>query len=230
MILEYMLLFSHPVTSDTLWPHGPQHARLPCPSPSPGVCPSSCSLPQWCHPVISSSVALFSFFPQSFPASMFATDDQNTGASASPSVLPVNILGWSPLRLADLILLAKGLSRVFSSTTVQRHQILWHSAFSTVQLSLPYMTTGKTITLTIQTIVGRLMPQLFNTLSRFVITFLPRGNHLLISWLQSPSTVILEPKKRKSVTVSTFSPSICHEVVGPDAMQLVLILSFKLTF
>ena len=188
--------------SNSLRPYGLQHIRLPYPSLSPRVCPSSCSLHQRCHPAISSSDALFSFCPQSFPASgtfpmshLFTSDDQNTGASASASVLPVNILGWSPLRLADLILLAKGLSWVFSSTTVQRHQILWHSAFSTVQLSLPYMTTGKTITLTIQTIVGRLMPQLFNTLSRFVITFLPRGNHLLISWLQSPSTVILEPKR-----------------------------------
>ena len=114
------MLFNHQVMSNSLWCHGLQHARLPCPSPSPGVCPSSCSLPQWCHPVISSSVALFSFFPQSFPASMFATDDQNTGASASPSVLPVNILGWSPLRLAGLILggLSQGLSGVFSSSTV----------------------------------------------------------------------------------------------------------------
>ena len=160
---------------------------------------------------------------------LLASDDQNTEVSASASVLPVSIQGLSPLRLTRLIsLLFKGLSRVFSSTTVQRHQILWHSAFSTVQLSLPYMTTGKTITLTIQTIVGRLMPQLFNTLSRFVITFLPRGNHLLISWLQSPSTVILEPKKRKSVTTSTFPPSICHAIMGLDAMILVFpIFSLK---
>ena len=90
------------------------------------------------------------------------------------------------------------------------------------------MTTGKTIALTIWIFVSRVMSLLFNTLSRFVIAFLPRSNHLLILWLQSPSTVILEPKKRKSVTTSTFSPSICHEVMAPDAMILVfLIFSFK---
>ena len=92
----------------------------------------------------------------------------------------------------------------------------------------PYMTTGKTITLTSQTFVGKVMPLLFNMLSRLVITFLPRSKRLLISWLQSPSAVILEPKKIKSVTVSTVSPSICHEVMGADAMILVFwMLSFK---
>ena len=92
-----------------------------------------------------------------------------------------------------------------------------------VQLSQPHVTTGKTIALTIQTFVGRVMCLLYNTLTRFVITFLPEcgSNHLLISWLQSPSTVILEPMKRKSVTSSAFSPSVCHEVVGLDAMILV---------
>ena len=116
-----LLLFSHPVVSDSLWPHGLQHARSPCPSPSPGVCPSS--LHQWCHPAILSSNTLFSFCPQSFPVSgtfpmshLLASGDQNTGASASASVLPVNIQGWYPLRLTGL--LSKGLSGVFSSTTV----------------------------------------------------------------------------------------------------------------
>ena len=90
-----------------------------------------------------------------------------------------------------------------------------------VQLSHPYMTTGKTIALTKQTFVSIVMSLLFNVLSRLVIAFLPRSKHLLISWLQSPSAVILEPKKIKSVTVSTFSPSICHEVMGLDAMILV---------
>ena len=99
--------------------------------------------------------------------------------------------------------------------------ILRRSAFFTVQLSHPYMTTGKTIALTRQTLVGKVMSLLLNMLSRLVITFLPRSKHLLISWLQSPSAVILEPKKRKSVPVSTVSPSICHEVIGPDAVILV---------
>ena len=106
--------------------------------------------------------------------------------------------------------------------------ILWRSAFFTVQLSHPYMTTGKTIALTRQTFVGKVMSLLFNMLSRLVITFLPRSKRLLISWLQSPSAVILEPPKIKSATVS---PSICHEVMGPDAMILVfLMLSLKPTF
>ena len=95
-----------------------------------------------------------------------------------------------------------------------------------VQLSHPYMTTGKTIALTICTFFGKLMSLLFNMLSIFVIAFLPRSKHLLISWLQSPSAVILEPKKIKSVTVSTVSPSICHEVMGPDAMICFLNVEF----
>ena len=99
--------------------------------------------------------------------------------------------------------------------------ILRRSAFFRVQLSYPYMTTGKTIALTRQTFVGIVMYLLLNMLSRLVITFLLRSKRLLISWLQSPSAVILEPKKRKSVTISTLSPSICHEVMGPDAMILV---------
>ena len=99
--------------------------------------------------------------------------------------------------------------------------VLQHSAFFMVQLSHPYMTTGKTIALTRWTFVDKVISLLFNILSRLVITFLPRSKRLLISWLQSPSAVILEPKKIKSVTVSIVSPSICHEVMGPDAMILV---------
>ena len=100
-----------------------------------------------------------------------------------------------------------------------------------VQHSHPYMTTGKTIALTTQTFVGKVMTLLFNMLSRFVIAFLPRSKCLLISWLQSPSAVILEPKKIKSVTISSVSPSICEEVMGPDAMIFVFwMLSFKPAF
>ena len=125
-----LLLFSCPGMSNSLWPHGLQHVRYPCPS---GVCPSSRLLHQWCHPAISSSDALFSSCPQSFPASgtfpmshLFTSDDQNTGASAS--VLPVNIQGWSPLRLTGLnSLLSKGLS--FRRSLLQHHSskasILW---------------------------------------------------------------------------------------------------------
>ena len=123
-----LLLFSCPVMSDSLRFHGLQHSRLPCTSPSLGVCPSSCSLQQWCHSAISPSDALFSFNPQSFPTSrtfpmshLFSSDDQNTGASASASVLPVNIQGWSPLRLIGLnSLLSKGFSGAFASTTFQK--------------------------------------------------------------------------------------------------------------
>ena len=109
--------------------------------------------------------------------------------------------------------------------------ILWHSAFFTVQLSYPYITTGKTIALARRTFVGKVMSLLFNMLSRLVITFLPRSKCLLISWLQSPSAVILEPRKIKYDTVSTVFPSICREVMGPDAMIFVFwMLSFKPTF
>src|SRR5574341_1421546 len=99
--------------------------------------------------------------------------------------------------------------------------ILWGSAFFTVQLSNPYMTTGKTIALTRRTFVGKVMSLLLNMLSRVVITFLPRSKRLLISWLHSASAVILEPKKIKSDTVSNVSPSISHEVMGPDAMIFI---------
>ena len=99
--------------------------------------------------------------------------------------------------------------------------ILRHSAFFIVRLSHPYMTTGKTIALTRRTFVSKVMSLLLNMPSRLVITFLPRSKRLLISWLQSPSTVILEPPKIKSVTISTVSPSVCHEVMGPDAMILI---------
>ena len=108
---------------------------------------------------------------------------------------------------------------------IQHHNskasILRHSAFFIVQLSHPYMTTGKTIALIRWNFVGKVMSLLFNILSRSVITFLQRSKCLLISWLQSPSAVILEPQEIKSVTVSIVSPSICHEVMGPDAMILV---------
>ena len=131
LLLSLLLLFSCPVMSDSLRPHGRQQARPPCPPPSLGVCPSSCSLHWWCHPAISSSDTLFSFCPQSFPALgafsmsyLFTSDDQNTGASASASVLPVNVQDWSHLRLTGLIsFLSKGPSGVFSSTTVRRHQV-----------------------------------------------------------------------------------------------------------
>ena len=120
-------------------------------------------------------------------------------------VLSMNIQDWFPLGLTGLISLqSKGLSRVFSNTTSSKASVLCCLAFFMVQLSHPYMTTGKTIALTRWTFVGEVMSLLFNMLSRLVMTFLPRGKCLLISWLQSPSAVILGPKKIKSLTVSLF--------------------------
>ena len=129
--------FSCSVVSDSLWPHEPQHARPSCPSPTPGFYPDSCPLSWWCHPTISSSFIPFSFCPQPFPASgsfpmsqLFTSGGQCTGVSASTSVLPMNNQDWSPLGWTSWTSLQpKGLSRVFSNTTVQKHQ------FFGVQLS-----------------------------------------------------------------------------------------------
>ena len=125
-----LFLFSHSVVSNSLWPHGLQHTRLPSPLLSFWVCSNSFPVSQWCHPTISSLVIPFSSCLQSFPASgsfpvsqLFASGGQSIGVSASASVLPMNIQGWYPLRLTGLISLqAKGLSRVFSSTTLWKHQ------------------------------------------------------------------------------------------------------------
>ena len=161
-----------------------------------------------------------SIFPSivSFQMSQFfASGGQSIGVSASTSVLPRNTQDWSPLRWTGWISLqSKGLSRVFSNTTLQKHQFFSTQLSFIVQLSHPYMTTGKAIALTRQTFVGKVMSLLFNMLSRLVVTFLPRNKRLLISRLHSPSAVILEPPKIKSDTVSTVSPSISHEVMGPD--------------
>ena len=118
-------------------------------------------------------------------------------------------------------LTVKGILKSLLQHHSSKASILQHSAFFTVQLSHPYMTTGKTIALTRQTLVGKVMSLLLNMLSRLVITFLPRSKRLSISWLQSPSAVILEPPKIKSDTVSTVSPSISHDVKGPDAMIFI---------
>ena len=174
--MVFSVQFTRSVVSNSLWPHGLQHARLPCSPPTPKECSNSWSN-RWCRPTISSSVIPFSFCLQSFPASgsfqmsqFFTSGGLSIGVSASASVLPMNLQDWF--------------------------------------LSL-----------------------LFSMLSRLVIPFLSRSKHLLISWLQSPSVVILEPPKIKSVTVSIASPSICHEVMGPDAKVLVFwMLSFKPTF
>ena len=186
--------------SDSLRPHGLQHARPPHPSPTPGVYPNSRLLSWWRHPTTSSSVIPFSSCPQSFPAwgsfpmsQLFVSGGQSTGVSASTSVLPMNTQDWFPLGWAGWISFQDSQE---SSPTPQFKSIN-SSALSF--LHSPTLTSihdhWKTITLTRQTLVGKVMSLLFNMLSMLVITFLPRSNCLLISWLQSPSAVILEPKK-----------------------------------
>ena len=139
------------------------------------------------------------------------------------SISPSNEhLGLVSFRMDWLDLLAvQGTLKSLLQHHSSKASVLPHSAFLTVQLSHPYMTTGKTIALTRRTFVGKVMSLLLNMLPRLVITFLARSKRLLISGLQSPSAVILEPPKTKSDTVSTVSPSICHEVMGPDAMIFV---------
>ena len=118
----------------------------------------------------------------------------------------------------DLLAVQRTLKSILQHHT-SKASVLLLSAFFRVQLSHPYMTTGKTIALTIGTFLGKVMPLHFNVLPRLVIAFLPRSKHLLISWLQLPSAVIVEPKKMKSVIVSTVSPTLCHEVMGPDGSR-----------
>ena len=162
---------------------------------------------------------------------LFASGGQRIGVSASTSVLPMNTQNW-PLRMDWLDPLAvQGTLKSLLQHHSSKASILQCSAFFIVQLSHPHMTIGKTIGLTGRTFVGKVLSMLFSMQSRLVITFLPRSKHFLITRLHSPSAVILEPLKVKSVTVSTVSPSICYEVMGPDAMILVFwMLSFKPTF
>ena len=159
--------FSHSVMSSSLQPHGLQHARLPCPSPTPRTYSNSCSSSRWCHLTISSSVIPFSSHLQSFPelgsfqmSQFFASRGLSIGVSASASVLPMNIQDWFPLGLTGWISLqSKGL--------ISKASILQCPAFFIVQLSHSYMSTGKTIALTRQTFVGKIVSLLFNMLSRF---------------------------------------------------------------
>ena len=198
---QICMLFSCSVASNSLWPHGLQHARLCCPTPSPGACSNSCPSSWWCHPIILSFVVPFSSWLQSFPVSgsftmswLFASGGQSIETSDSASIPPVNIQDWFPLGLTGLISLQ---SKLFSRSCLLQHHgskasILWRLGFFMVQLLHPYMPVGKTIALTRQTFVGKGMSLLFSMLSRLVIAFLPRSKYLLISWLQSLSAVILE--------------------------------------
>ena len=201
--------FSRSVMSDSLQPHGLQHNRLPCPSPTPGACSNSCPLSRWCHPTITSSVIPYSSCLQSFPTSDSTLHIRwpkywNFSFSISPSN---EHWGQISFRMDWFDLLAvQGTLKSLLQHHSSKASILRRSAFFTVQLSHPYMTTGKTIALTRWTFVGKVISLLYNMLPRLVITFLPRSKCLLISWLQSPSAVILEPKKIKSDTVSHLFP------------------------
>ena len=180
--------FSCSVVFNSLRPHGLQHARLPCPSPSPGVYSNSCPLSWWCHPNISSSVIPFSSCLQSIPKSwsfqmsqFFTSGGQNIGASASASVLPMNIQDWFTLGWTRWISLqSKGLSRVFSNTTVQKHQFFGTQPSLQFKSHIHTWIEEKT-KLCRGTLVGKLMSLLFNMPYRLIITFLPRNKDLLIS-------------------------------------------------
>ena len=211
-----LLLFSHQVMSDSLWPHGLQHARLLCPSASPGIFSNSCPLSRWCHPNISSSVSLFSFYPpfsscpQSFPESgsfpvsqLFTSGGHSIGASALASVLLMKIQGWFPLRLTGWISLqSKGLSRVLSNTTVQQHRFvgsqpsLWSSS---------HICTGsrKNRSLTIWTFIDKAMCSLRNALE-----FQVNRKEMLLSSPQQ-ETVIWEHRSRRVHTRSWSHAGFC---------------------
>ena len=185
----YSVQFSHSVVSNSLWLHEPQQTRPPCPSPTPGIYSNSCPLSWWCHPTISSSVVPFSSCPQSFPASesfpmsqLFTWGGQSTGVSVSASILPMNTQDWSPLGWTGWISLqSKGLSRVSSNTTVQKHQFFSAQLSSQSNSHIHTWPLEKPIALTKQTFVGKVMSLLFNMLSRLVIIFLPRSKHLFFS-------------------------------------------------
>ena len=215
------LFFSHSIVSNSLQPHELQHARLPCPSLSLGVCSNSC-------PTILSRVVPFSSL-SIFPSIRFFSNESavpirwpeywNFSFSVSPSSEYSGLISFR-IDYFDFLVVQgtlKGLHQHHSS----KASVARLSPFFMVHFSHPYMTTGKTIALTIWIFVSKVMSLLFNMLSRFTIAFLPRSKHLLISWLQSLFIVNLEPRKVNSVIVSTFSPSMCHKVMGQDVMMLV---------
>ena len=182
--------------SNSLRPHELQHARPSCPSPAPRVHPNPCPSSRWCHPTISYSVVPFSSFPQSFPAALCIRWPKYWSFSfnISPSNEHPGLISFR-MDWLDLLAVQGTLKSLLHSS---KASILWCSAFFILQLSHPYMTTRKTTALTRQTFVGKVMSLLLNMLSTLVIAFLPRSKRLLISWLQSPSAVILEPPQKVS--------------------------------
>ena len=215
--------------SNSWQPHGLQHARVPCPSLFPKVCSNSYPLSWWCYLTILSSATPFLLLPSVFPSIRTFSSDLafyirwpkywsfsfSINSSNENSGLISFRTDWFDLLVVQGILISLLQHHNSKASTLRC------SAFCMVQLSHLCMTTGKIIDLTKWTFVSKVMSLVFNTWSKFVITFLPWSKCLLISWLLSPSKVILESKKTKSVTASTISPSICHEVMGPDAMILV---------
>ena len=206
--------------SDSLWPHVLQYARLPCPSPVPRACSNSSIelMMPFFYLILCSPLLLL---PSIFPSIRVFSNElvlhiswQSIGALDSASDLPMNIQDWSSRTDWFDLLAAQGILKF--SPTPQFKSINSSVLSFMVQLSHPYMTSGKSIAFTSWTFVGKAMHLLFNMLSSIVIAFLPRSKHLLISWLQSSSAVILEPKKVKYLTVSIASTSICHEV--PDVI------------
>ena len=195
--------------SNFLQPHEPQHTRPPCPSPTPGDYWNSCSLSRWRHPTISSSCRPLLLPPSIFPSiRVFSNESAHCIRwpkywSFSFSISPSNeYSGLISFRMDWLDLLTvQGTLRSLLQHHSSKASILQCSAFFTVQFSHSYMATGKSIALTRRTFVGEVMSLLFNMLSRLVITFLSKNNCLLILWLQSPSAVILEPPKIKSVNL-----------------------------
>ena len=222
--------------SDSLQPRGLSYARLPWPSPTPRACSDSCSLSRvmpsnhliLCHPLLLPSV-----FPNirifSNESVLWITWPKYWSFSVSPSNEYLGLISFR-IDWFDLFVVHGTLKSLLQHHS-SKASVLWCSAFFMVQLSHLYMTTGKTIALTRGTFVSKGMSLLFNMLSRLVIAFLPRSKCLLISWLQSPSAVILEPKKIKSLTVSIVSPNIAMMLMGLDATIFVFwMLSFKLAF
>ena len=203
-IAHSCLTFCDPMDCSTLG--FPVHHHLP------ELAQTQCSLSRSCHPIISSYVVPFSSCPQSFPATwpfqmsqLFASGGQSIGVSASTSVLPMNTQDWFLLGWTGWISLQSRDSQESSPAPQFKSISSSVLSFLIVQLSHPYMTTGKTMAFTTGTFIDKVMSLLFNMLSRLVITFLPRSKRLLISWLQSPSAVILKPPKIKSATVFAVS-------------------------
>ena len=226
------MLISHSVVSHSLWPHGLQHIRLSYSLLSPIVCSNSFT---WVNIAIQPSYPLPPLCPLALNVSIRVFSNELALCIRWPNywsfcISPSNVYsGFISFRIHwfDLLAVKRTLKSLLQHNS--KASVLWCSAFFMVQLSHLYTTTGKSIALTRWTFVGKMMSLLLNTLSRLVIAFLPRRKSLLISWLQSPSAVILESKKIKSVTVATFPPPFGQEVMGQEAMSFIFwMLSFKL--